>query len=219
MFSGLVLNVLGTLAIKVHVFFFRKQCEKEWRISLKFKHVIDHWQPLCPFSRISGLICFSVPGRFLTARQSCTSRCPSGTFSNHASSQCEDCSEGCLMCQDAQQCQRCRSGLYLHNKVCVVECPRCLPCFFSFVDLHVNVHRHNTSVIPDSPLCLLFSQRVSSRWCMPAVSPRVCILPGEFLSLSELWETVLAAGPLLQVTLSRGLLRHKDRMPSLSSSM
>ncbi|KAA8592193.1 hypothetical protein FQN60_017648 [Etheostoma spectabile] len=74
-------------------------------------------------------------GHFLTAQQTCTSRCPLGTFANKASSQCEDCSEGCVKCQDAQQCQRCRSGLYLHDDVCVVECPRgfpqndvCQPC-------------------------------------------------------------------------------------------
>ncbi|KAK9523367.1 hypothetical protein VZT92_019778 [Zoarces viviparus] len=77
--------------------------------------------------------CYS--GRFLTAHQTCLSRCPSGTFANKASSQCEDCSKGCVTCQDAQQCQRCRSGLYLHNGVCVVDCQRgfpqggvCQPC-------------------------------------------------------------------------------------------
>ncbi|XP_034396742.1 proprotein convertase subtilisin/kexin type 5-like [Cyclopterus lumpus] len=77
--------------------------------------------------------CYS--GRFLTSHQTCLPRCPSGTFANQASSRCEDCSKGCVMCQDAQQCQRCRSGLNLHNGVCVVDCQRgfsqggvCQPC-------------------------------------------------------------------------------------------
>ncbi|XP_051278441.1 proprotein convertase subtilisin/kexin type 5b isoform X2 [Dicentrarchus labrax] len=69
--------------------------------------------------------CYS--DRFLTAQQTCMSRCPSGTFANKASSQCEDCSKGCAMCQGAEQCQRCRSGLYLYNGVCVVECQRGFP--------------------------------------------------------------------------------------------
>ncbi|KAL6114118.1 pcsk5 [Pungitius sinensis] len=74
-------------------------------------------------------------GRFLTAHQTCLSRCPSGTFANKTSSQCDDCSKGCVTCEDAQQCQRCRSGLNLHNGVCVVDCQRgfpqsgvCQPC-------------------------------------------------------------------------------------------
>lgn len=87
----------------------------------------------------------------------------------------------------------------------------------SFLDFHMNTRHQNTSMI-HHPLPSL-SQRVSSRSCMPAVRPRVYVLPGKFLPLSELWETILAAGPLLQVSLSRGLLRHRDRVPSLSSSL
>lgn len=84
---------------------------------------------------------------------------------------------------------------------------------------HVNMHHHNISVIAYCPLSLPPSQRVSSEWCMPTVCPTMCILPRKFLSLSELWESILAAGPLLQVTVSRGLLPHQDRVPSLSSSL
>ncbi|XP_076025577.1 proprotein convertase subtilisin/kexin type 5-like, partial [Genypterus blacodes] len=77
-------------------------------------------------------------GRYLTAHQSCSSRCPSGTFANRTSGQCDDCLPGCVVCQDGQRCQRCRSGytqLYLQAGVCVVECQRgfpqdgaCQPC-------------------------------------------------------------------------------------------
>ncbi|XP_076586661.1 proprotein convertase subtilisin/kexin type 5-like, partial [Chaetodon auriga] len=74
-------------------------------------------------------------GHFLTAQQTCMSHCPSGMFANKASNQCDSCLKGCVSCQDAQQCQRCRSGLYLHNGECVVECQRgfpqdgvCQPC-------------------------------------------------------------------------------------------
>ena len=89
------------------------------------------WQPLCP-----SVILFSChwffcasSGRFLTAQQTCMPRCPPGTFANKMSSQCEECSKGCVMCLDAQHCQRCRNGLYLHNGVCVVDCQRWLSCF------------------------------------------------------------------------------------------
>lgn len=69
-----------------------------------------------------------------------------------------------------------------------------------------------------SSLCP-FSQGVSSRWCMPAMCPRVYILQGKFLSLPELWDTIFATGSLLHVTLSGWLLRQRDRLPSLSSSL
>ncbi|XP_063753552.1 proprotein convertase subtilisin/kexin type 5-like [Eleginops maclovinus] len=74
-------------------------------------------------------------GSFLTPHQTCVSRCPAGTFSNKASSQCEDCLTGCVTCQDAKQCQRCSRGLFLQNGVCVADCQRgfpqgavCQPC-------------------------------------------------------------------------------------------
>ncbi|KAM7391946.1 hypothetical protein PAMP_022592 [Pampus punctatissimus] len=73
--------------------------------------------------------------RFLTAQQTCTLRCPSGTFANKVSSQCEACSESCIVCEDAEQCHRCRSGLYLNDGECVEDCQRgfpqdgvCQPC-------------------------------------------------------------------------------------------
>ncbi|XP_029295190.1 proprotein convertase subtilisin/kexin type 5-like [Cottoperca gobio] len=69
--------------------------------------------------------CYS--GRFFTSRQTCMSRCPAGTFANKMSSQCENCLKGCITCQDAKQCQRCRSGLYLQDGVCVVDCQRGFP--------------------------------------------------------------------------------------------
>lgn len=103
---------------------------------------------------------------------------------------------------------------------CVLGSVRGAFLVFSFLDLHMNVHHHNTSVMPHSLiLSLPLSQRISSRWCLPSMYARVCILPREFLLLSKLWITVPAAGPLLQVTLFRGLLCHKERMPSLSSSL
>uniref|UniRef100_A0A8D3C3B0 Proprotein convertase subtilisin/kexin type 5b n=1 Tax=Scophthalmus maximus TaxID=52904 RepID=A0A8D3C3B0_SCOMX len=87
--------------------------------------------------------CYS--GTFLTARQTCMSRCPPGTFANKTSGQCEDCSEGCVTCQDTQQCHRCRSGLYLQNGVCVVECQSgfpqggaCQPCAPECASCHGN---------------------------------------------------------------------------------
>lgn len=75
------------------------------------------------------------PERFLTARHTCVAHCPSGMFANVESGQCEECSEGCVMCQTANLCQQCHSGLYMENGKCVVECQRgipkdlkCLPC-------------------------------------------------------------------------------------------
>uniref|UniRef100_A0A7N6B092 P/Homo B domain-containing protein n=1 Tax=Anabas testudineus TaxID=64144 RepID=A0A7N6B092_ANATE len=68
--------------------------------------------------------CF--PGHFLSPGQTCTSHCPSGTFANKVSSHCEDCSEGCVVCQDAHKCNHCRSGLYLENEVCLIRSCVCL---------------------------------------------------------------------------------------------
>ncbi|KAM9742841.1 proprotein convertase subtilisin/kexin type 5b isoform 1-T1 [Menidia menidia] len=65
--------------------------------------------------------------RFLTAKQTCLSHCPSGTFGNKTSGKCEDCLKGCVICQDAKVCQQCGHGLYLQEGVCVVECQRAFP--------------------------------------------------------------------------------------------
>ncbi|XP_030000063.1 proprotein convertase subtilisin/kexin type 5-like [Sphaeramia orbicularis] len=74
-------------------------------------------------------------GHFLTAQQTCVTRCRPGTFANKASGQCDDCSRGCVVCQDAQHCQKCRKGLYLQDDKCVTSCQRgfpqgvvCQPC-------------------------------------------------------------------------------------------
>ncbi|XP_035999655.1 proprotein convertase subtilisin/kexin type 5b isoform X2 [Fundulus heteroclitus] len=67
------------------------------------------------------------PGRFLTLNHTCVSRCPSGTFGNKTSGQCDPCRSGCVMCKEAQACQRCRTGLHLQNGACVVECQRGFP--------------------------------------------------------------------------------------------
>ncbi|XP_070302929.1 proprotein convertase subtilisin/kexin type 5-like [Salvelinus sp. IW2-2015] len=68
--------------------------------------------------------------RFLTARQACVAKCPSGTFVNATSGHCNDCLPGCVLCQDAHRCQRCRTGhthLYLQGDQCVPECQRGYP--------------------------------------------------------------------------------------------
>ncbi|XP_027889018.1 proprotein convertase subtilisin/kexin type 5b isoform X3 [Xiphophorus couchianus] len=64
---------------------------------------------------------------FLTLNHTCVSRCPSGTFGNKTSGQCDPCLSGCVVCQEAQACQRCLTGLYLQNGTCVVECQRGFP--------------------------------------------------------------------------------------------
>lgn len=76
-----------------------------------------------------------ISGKFLTAQQTCVTHCPPGMFANKTSIQCQDCSEGCTMCQDLTLCQRCRSGLYLQDGLCVIVCQRgfpqggkCQPC-------------------------------------------------------------------------------------------
>ncbi|KAM4616792.1 proprotein convertase subtilisin/kexin type 5-like [Polymixia lowei] len=110
------------------------------------KHFVNH-EGECEQCHPSCKTCFMAEkencltcqsGRFLTARQSCLSSCPLGTFANRTSGQCEDCLPGCVVCKDAQRCQRCDSWHtkhYLQDGVCVVECQRgfpqhgaCQPC-------------------------------------------------------------------------------------------
>lgn len=86
----------------------------------------------CSFSGVSDMSSFSCfPGRFLTPRRTCLPQCPAGTFGNKTSGQCEGCSAGCAVCQEAKACQVCQKGLYLQEDVCVKECQRCFCCCLS----------------------------------------------------------------------------------------
>ncbi|KAM9391469.1 uncharacterized protein KZ484_002947 [Pholidichthys leucotaenia] len=67
------------------------------------------------------------PGWFLTPEHTCKSHCPSDTFANTTSGQCEACSKGCALCHKAQQCLQCHNGLYRENGACVDECHRGMP--------------------------------------------------------------------------------------------
>ncbi|XP_013861969.1 proprotein convertase subtilisin/kexin type 5 [Austrofundulus limnaeus] len=70
-------------------------------------------------------------GRFLTAQQTCASKCPAGFFASRLSGVCEACPQGCLQCSSAQRCSRCQSFpkalLFLQNGRCVPECIRGYP--------------------------------------------------------------------------------------------
>uniref|UniRef100_A0A8D3DY87 Proprotein convertase subtilisin/kexin type 5b n=1 Tax=Scophthalmus maximus TaxID=52904 RepID=A0A8D3DY87_SCOMX len=68
---------------------------------------------------------FLSPGTFLTARQTCMSRCPPGTFANKTSGQCEDCSEGCCAsCHgNSSHCLSCESHHFLLEHSCRSHCP------------------------------------------------------------------------------------------------
>ncbi|XP_061589572.1 LOW QUALITY PROTEIN: proprotein convertase subtilisin/kexin type 5 [Cololabis saira] len=65
-------------------------------------------------------------GRFLTAQQTCVSKCPAGFFAGRLSGACEACPPGCSQCVDAQRCSRCLSThqaqLFLQDGQCVEEC-------------------------------------------------------------------------------------------------
>lgn len=82
------------------------------------------WREWCEFLLL-------LSGRFLTPHQTCLSQCPPGTFGNKTSGQCEGCSAGCAMCQEAHVCQGCHEGLYLQKGLCVEECQRCFSCCLS----------------------------------------------------------------------------------------
>uniref|UniRef100_A0A673LQY8 Proprotein convertase subtilisin/kexin type 5-like n=1 Tax=Sinocyclocheilus rhinocerous TaxID=307959 RepID=A0A673LQY8_9TELE len=54
-------------------------------------------------------------GMFLTNSQRCVSVCPRETHGNQTSGRCEDCSAGCLMCQDAHHCVKCKESFGPHT--------------------------------------------------------------------------------------------------------
>uniref|UniRef100_A0A671RA21 Proprotein convertase subtilisin/kexin type 5-like n=1 Tax=Sinocyclocheilus anshuiensis TaxID=1608454 RepID=A0A671RA21_9TELE len=69
-------------------------------------------------------------GMFLSNSQRCVSVCPRETHGNQTSGRCEDCSAGCLTCQDAHHCVKCKESfgpLYLQDGKCVAECKRGYP--------------------------------------------------------------------------------------------
>uniref|UniRef100_A0A8C1EK54 Proprotein convertase subtilisin/kexin type 5b n=1 Tax=Cyprinus carpio carpio TaxID=630221 RepID=A0A8C1EK54_CYPCA len=69
-------------------------------------------------------------GMFLTNSQRCVSVCPRETHGNQTSGRCEDCSAGCLTCQDAHHCVKCKESfgpLYLQDGKCVAGCKRGYP--------------------------------------------------------------------------------------------
>ncbi|KAK1884381.1 Proprotein convertase subtilisin/kexin type 5 [Dissostichus eleginoides] len=66
-------------------------------------------------------------GRFLTAQQTCVSKCPGGFFSNRVSGVCEACPPGCVQCEDALICKRCQSSRFLQDGGCVKQCVRGYP--------------------------------------------------------------------------------------------
>uniref|UniRef100_A0A8C1MNG8 Proprotein convertase subtilisin/kexin type 5b n=1 Tax=Cyprinus carpio TaxID=7962 RepID=A0A8C1MNG8_CYPCA len=62
--------------------------------------------------------------------QRCVSVCPRETHGNQTSGRCEDCSAGCLTCQDAHHCVKCKESfgpLYLQDGKCVAGCKRGYP--------------------------------------------------------------------------------------------
>lgn len=84
------------------------------------------------------LLFLPLQGRFLTAQQTCVSKCPGGFFASRLSAVCEACPPGCLQCVDAQHCIRCQSTrkaqLFLQDGQCVQECVRWgVNCLFVFV--------------------------------------------------------------------------------------
>ncbi|XP_076845202.1 proprotein convertase subtilisin/kexin type 5b isoform X2 [Brachyhypopomus gauderio] len=65
---------------------------------------------------------------FLVAdTHTCVPSCPSGTFGNRTSGNCETCLSGCHFCQEADHCIKCLPGRYLQNGSCVAECQKGYP--------------------------------------------------------------------------------------------
>ncbi len=91
-------------------------------------------------------------GMFLTSSQLCVSVCPRETHGNQASGRCEDCSAGCLTCQDAHHCLKCKNTfgpLYLQGGKCVAECKR-WKMFFQNTKCCSNAWSHaHTDCVPE----------------------------------------------------------------------
>lgn len=142
----------------------------------------SHWLNAL-FCMIDVICVFSLPlEHFLTLNHTCVSRCPSGTFGNKTSGQCDPCLSGCVVCQEAQACQRCLTGLYLQNGTCVVECQRCRPSHLLFYYLHKS---HSMSLLavtqwfgPLSASSSEGSHRVKNATNVPrSVDPAKNVLP------------------------------------------
>lgn len=84
-----------------------------------------HQRPSLPRGR-RCLLVLPLPGRFLTAQQTCVSKCPAGFFASGVTSACEACPPGCAQCADSRGCVRCQSArkaqLFLQDGRCVSEC-------------------------------------------------------------------------------------------------
>lgn len=95
-------------------------------------HVCATMYCLCctssPFEAMMFTVSLPLPGRFLTAQQTCVSKCPAGFFASWPSAACEACPPGCLQCADAEHCIRClstrKAQLFLQDGQCVAECDR-----------------------------------------------------------------------------------------------
>ncbi|CAL8278916.1 unnamed protein product [Merluccius merluccius] len=78
-----------------------------------------------------------VKGRFLTAQQTCVTKCPPGSFEDAThGARCQACAQGCVQCEDAQRCVRCQPARkaavapppwLLQDGTCVHQCDRGYP--------------------------------------------------------------------------------------------
>lgn len=53
----------------------------------------------------------------------CTNKCPDGFFGDLTSGTCEECKEACLTCDDRFTCSTCPQGAFLHEQLCLENCP------------------------------------------------------------------------------------------------